>query len=41
MLEVRERFQYGTEFDMEESLYKDLVKMAKELLSKTREIVAE
>ncbi|MDP1694072.1 MAG: hypothetical protein Q8L34_00870, partial [Candidatus Woesearchaeota archaeon] len=39
-VEVRERFQYGTEFEMEEKLYNDLVKLAKEVLSKAREIVA-
>lgn len=39
-VDVRERFQYGTEFDMEEKLYKDLVNLAKEVLSKAREIVA-
>ncbi len=40
-IDVRERFQYGTEFEMEERLYDDLVKLAKEVLSKAREIVAE
>jgi len=39
-VDVRERFQYGTEFDMEERLYQDLVNLAKEVLSKAREIVA-
>jgi len=39
-VEVRERFQYGTEFEMEEKLYNNLVKLAKEVLSKAREIVA-
>ncbi len=40
-VEVRERFQYGTGFEMDEKLYSDLVNLAKEVLSKTREIVAE
>ena len=40
-VEVRERFQYGTEFEMEERLYDELVELAKEVLSKAREIVAE
>src|SRR3989344_296702 len=33
-VEVRERFQYGTEFEMEEELYNDLLNLAKEILSK-------
>ncbi len=39
-VEIRERFQYGTEFNMEEILYNDLTQLAKEVLSKAREIVA-
>lgn len=38
---IRERYQYGTEFKMDEKLYNNMVKLAKEVLSKTREIVAK
>lgn len=36
---IRERYQYGTEFNVKEDLYKELVELAKEVLSKTREII--
>jgi uncharacterized protein (UPF0332 family) len=39
-VEIRERFQYGTEFEMEDLLYNDMVNLAKEVLSRAREIVA-
>ena len=38
-LKVRERYQYGTEFSIEDDLYKKLVKLAKEVVAKTKEII--
>lgn len=38
-MKVRERFQYGTEFSMKDDLYKKLVNLAKEVISKTKEII--
>lgn len=40
-VEIREEYQYGTKLALKENLYEDLYKMAKEVLSKTKEIIEE
>ena len=40
-IELREKYQYGTELAMEDDLYKDLFELAKKVLDKTREIIEE
>jgi uncharacterized protein (UPF0332 family) len=38
-VEIRERFQYGTETEVKEEIYNELFSLARELLSKTKEII--
>ena len=38
-VDIRERYQYGTEFKMDEELYNQIVKDAKEVIEITREII--
>lgn len=40
-VKIREKYQYGTEFDVKEDLYKGLVQLAKEVIAKTKEIIKE
>lgn len=40
-VKIRERFQYGTEFNVEEDLYKELVGLAKEVISIAKVIIEE
>lgn len=40
-VKIRERFQYGTEFNVEENLYKGLVELAKEVISMAKVIIEE
>ncbi len=36
---IRERFQYGVELSMKDNLYEQLLKQAKEVIAKTKEII--
>src|SRR3989339_804720 len=36
-VEIRERFQYGTETEVKDEIYNELFSLARELLSKTKE----
>ncbi|MBI3036128.1 hypothetical protein HYY71_07450 [Candidatus Woesearchaeota archaeon] len=38
-VDIRERYQYGTEFKMDEELYNNMVKLAKEIIVIAREII--
>ena len=38
-VKIRERFQYGTEFNVEENLYEELVDLAKEVISMAKVII--
>lgn len=38
-VKIRERFQYGTEFNVEDDLYNELVNLAKEVISMAKVIV--
>ena len=38
-VEIRERFQYGTETEVKDEIYNELFSLARELLSKTKEII--
>lgn len=38
-VKIRERFQYGTEFNVKEDLYKELVDLAKEVISMAKVII--
>ena len=38
-VKIRERFQYGTDFNVEENLYEELVDLAKEVISMAKVIV--
>lgn len=40
-VKIRERFQYGTEFNVKEDLYKELVDLAKEVISMAKIIIEE
>ena len=40
-VDIRERYQYGTEFKMDEELYNQIVKDAKEVIEITREIIGK
>ncbi len=39
IVEVREKYQYGTGLSIKDDLYKDLFELAKKVIEKTREIV--
>lgn len=41
IVEVRERYQYGTELSMKEELYKDTLELAKKILGKVKKIIEE
>ena len=36
---IREQFQYGTELSLKDNLYRELVDLAKEVITKTKEIL--
>ena len=36
---IREQYQYGTELSMKDGTYKELVQLAKEIITKTKEIL--
>ncbi|MEK6850730.1 MAG: HEPN domain-containing protein [Nanoarchaeota archaeon] len=38
-LEIREKYQYSTSLTLKEDLYNDLFNLAKEVISKTKEII--
>ncbi len=38
-IKIREQYQYGTELSLEENLYKELFKLAQEIILKTKEIL--
>ncbi|MBI2045402.1 hypothetical protein HYT23_05060, partial [Candidatus Pacearchaeota archaeon] len=38
-VEIREQYQYGTEFSIKDNLYKELFELAKEIISKTKIII--
>ncbi len=38
-VDIRERYQYGTEFKMNEELYNNMIKLAKEVIITAREII--
>ena len=40
-VKIRERFQYGTEFNIEDDLYNELVDLAKEVISMAKVIIEE
>ncbi|MBI2651204.1 hypothetical protein HYX01_01940, partial [Candidatus Woesearchaeota archaeon] len=40
-VDIRERYQYGTEFKMDEELYNNIVKLAKEVIDITREVIGK
>lgn len=40
-VEVREQYQYGTELSIKDNLYKELFELAKEVISKAKEIIEE
>lgn len=40
-LEIREQYQYGTELSIKDNLYIELIQLAKEIISKTKEILEE
>ena len=40
-VDIRERYQYGTEFKIDEDLYSDFVKLAKEVIDTAREVIGK
>ena len=40
-VELREQYQYGTSLSLNDNLYKELLDLAREVLSKTKEIIEE
>ena len=40
-VDIRERYQYGTEFKMDEELYNNIVKLAKEVIDTAREVIGK
>jgi len=40
-IEIREQYQYGTSLSLKDNLYKELFELAKEIISKTKEIIEE
>lgn len=40
-MEIRERYQYGTELSMEDTLYRETLELARKVLSKAKEIIEE
>lgn len=40
-LEIREQYQYGTALSIKDDLYTELIKLAKETLTKTKKIIEE
>ncbi len=40
-VKIREQFQYGTSLTLDENLYEELLSIAKEVISKTKEIIEE
>lgn len=40
-IELREHYQYGTELSLQETLYQELLKLAKEVLSKTKVLIEQ
>lgn len=38
-IEIREQYQYGTELSLKDSLYKELLNLAREVISKTKEVI--
>ena len=40
-VDIRERYQYGAEFKIDEDLYSDFVKLAKEVIDTAREIIGK
>ena len=39
-IEIREQYQYGTSLSIEDNIYKEFFELAKEIISKTKEIIS-
>ena len=41
VVKLRERYQYGVDIKLKESLYEEIVLLAKEIIEKTKEVIEQ